>query len=270
MPEFLGKQPSYRPQGGEVGRDYDRKEDPQKVVERETGGRTDHGVGRITDQRRRPPDIGEHCLSDQQRERVDPQSIGDQQRHGRNQNNHRKVVEKHRNNDRQSPQQHKQAPRRSGRAPGSLDRQILEHAGLAQHAHEHHHPEEQAERIEINGGESLSLRVEAHQEAGGHHCRGTDPGHDSVVNPIGHDCHECDEENGGCNPDAGHRLFLGARQHSVGLLVPGAGLRNDLWWEVRRRGSFVPLDRDEIVTDKLFVETRLRASWRISIERPEP
>ena len=66
-------------QGGQHDHRNNRRKIEEKVVERQSDGRTDHDVGWITDQGRGTADVGGKDLREQVRIRIDLQLFGDQQ-----------------------------------------------------------------------------------------------------------------------------------------------------------------------------------------------
>ena len=88
---------------------------------------------------------------------ADPQRPRDREHHRRQQHDRRHVVEQ-RGQDRRQDREHDQQPERL--AAREVDRHpgdVLEEPGLAEAARKHHHPGQQEDDVEVDGGERLVL-----------------------------------------------------------------------------------------------------------------
>ena len=130
-----------------------------------------HDVRRVADQRRRAADIRGKDLREQERHDRDVQLSGDGERNRDHQEDRRHIVEEGREQGRDEAEVDEQAARLRFRSLRRLDGDVVEESRLGRDAHEDHHTDEQAERIEVNVVQGRVHRHDAHDdhEDGAHH-----------------------------------------------------------------------------------------------------
>ncbi len=137
--------------------DRRRGEVHEEVEEAQIGRARDEDVRRVADQRRGAADVGGDDLDQHERDRVDVQRVGQQERDRHHQQDGGQVVQEgreHRGRDRQRSHDRPRTP--LGELTG-LDRDVGVDAGrLGQLDHEHH-AHEQADRVEVDRLDRLLL-----------------------------------------------------------------------------------------------------------------
>ncbi len=150
---------------------------PQKVVEAQPGRRAYHDVGWIADQRRRPADIGGKNHAQQIGGGILLQ-FPSQQQHNRRNQQHRGDVIQQGGEQRGNHRLHQHHPPRVGLHPlGAPDCHVLKHPGFLHDGHNHHHPGQQANGIQVECGKGLRLMQHAHH----HHQPRPQQGHHRTV-----------------------------------------------------------------------------------------
>ncbi len=127
----------------------DGRHHPEKVPEREPGGRADHDVRRIADQGRGPADVRGEDDGEQVRQRVHLEVVREVQEHGRHEQDRGHVVEEGRDDRREDREEDEEAERMVPGSPGRADREPVEEARVAGERDDHHHPGKEQERVEV-------------------------------------------------------------------------------------------------------------------------
>ena len=173
-----------------------RPEIEQEVVEAQPDGRADHDVGRVTDQRGGPADIGRENLGKQVGVGLHIQRVGDKQRDRRDQQHGRDIVQQGRQHGCYQRQHDQDSPRACLDLLGRPDGQELEDARLARDGHDDHHAGQQADGVEVDALQRrlLGQHTTQHHESRGYH------GDDGAVDAFAHDEQVGQAEQHACIP----------------------------------------------------------------------
>ena len=154
----------------------------------------DHDVWRVADERRRAADVRRDDLRQEERHRRDAELLRDGECHGHHEEDRRHVVEEAREHGRDEPEVDEYLARLGLCLLRGPDSHEIKEARVARDADEHHHADEQAERVEID---VMQRRVHA-QDARVQHDERAEHGRDRPVDFLrdDDDVHE-DEDNTG-------------------------------------------------------------------------
>ena len=123
----------------------------------------DHDVRWIADQRRRAADVRRDDLREEIRHGVELQDLRDAERHGHHEKHGRHVVKECREHRRNHAEIDKDAARLRLRRFCCLDCHVVEQPRLLRYTDEHHHADEQPERLKVHMMQCDLLREDAEQ-----------------------------------------------------------------------------------------------------------
>ena len=152
----------------------------QEVVEAEVRRGADQDVRRIANQRRGAAEIGRLHLGEQERKRRNVQAPADRDRYRGDQQYGGDVVQQRGQQGGDQRQGNQQAGRRGAGKLHRANRQVLEHAGAAGDRHQHHHPGQQADGVEVDALDRLLLG----QHPAQHHRAAAEQGEDGAVEAV--------------------------------------------------------------------------------------
>jgi hypothetical protein len=140
----------------------------------------------VSDQRGGAADVGGHHLGDQKRKGRDVQRVGEQEAHRDDEQDDREVREEGREQGGHRSQVSEDEEGTPAGELGGLDCDVVEEADLLRLADDDHHPEEEAERREVDRLDSAVLLQHAEQQDQ----RGREQRNLGAVQPLGRDQHQ--------------------------------------------------------------------------------
>ena len=158
----------HRPQGQERG----RADVQEEVVEGEPGRRSDQDVRRVADQGGGPAYVRGEDLREDERQRVQVEGFADGQGDGADQEHRGDVVEEGRDDRRQKRKRDQEPPRVALAFPDGDEGGILDQARLLDDPDEDHHPDQQADRVEVDEAEGVVLFHQPKEEHARQACQG--------------------------------------------------------------------------------------------------
>jgi hypothetical protein len=175
-----------------------RRHVDEEIVEAEAGAAADDDVGRVTDEGRRPADVGREDLGDQVGLRRDVEPVADHDGDRGHQHDDRDVVQQRGRDGGDGHQHHHQPVGPPAGALGGPDREEVEQAGLLDDADDDHHTEQQEDDVPVDalvrGEEDLRARRQAKDD----HQPGRDEGRLDLVDLLGGDEEEARHEDREC------------------------------------------------------------------------
>jgi len=148
-------------------------------------GTADHDVRRIADERRRAADVRRDDLCQEIRHRIELQDLCDAECHRYHEEYGGHIVEERGEHRRDDAEIDEDAPRLRLCRFCRLDRDVVKEPRLLRHADEHHHADEESERLKVHMMQRRLLRKNAEQ----HHKHCADHRRDRSVDLLRNDHH---------------------------------------------------------------------------------
>ncbi len=141
-----------------------RSQVQKELVEGETGGGSDEDVGWIADERRRSADVRGEDFSENERFRVEVQSLAHGEGHGTDEEHRGDVVKESGDECCEGCQRHEEPPGMPLAQCDGGDGGTLDEPCFLDDSHEDHHADEQADGIEINEAKGVFLGDQPEKE----------------------------------------------------------------------------------------------------------